>query len=825
MAQLQLQQVLQALATLDTTFMVQDTKEFLQDFSLIQFENPVVINIFRALLAAGPPNAVQIGDPSAVGTVYQLGNGAGVPASLQGKILKESPMCPGGALPASPLLAQLCQMARTGDLIFRFPNTETGKMIVLAPNYILEGLCGVLLSRLDPYTSAFMQVDSFQYDNGPTKAVFTVQEPLISIDNVVGTIPVPPGNPSPVGLHPELDFAFVAFQIAQGLASAQMASRFTHYDLHTGNVMARRCTHGAGGLSPCGTSIYEIGNGQYLYARRPADAVIIDYGHIRMETQDSVLQPNMWFFARGTYNREIMDWYEFNPYYDLFSFLYTQDNKSRQRGVPGGFPMWMPPMGTVENARQRELFKQLWRAFLNTAQQVGEDQFMNNIINHIRGGPGNHWRPIPENLSMKWTDPDTNFTFSRASTPQEFMAKVAGIIKSLLPPFVGSPTNPVDINNYLNNNEYYVSTQITKLNIVGSPTKVYKLPRDVMRQEFYNYKTDNEPIEVLPGIVGNIATIATERWTNAMPVVGGTVRAAVTRCAPGVGWETWNKTGVTGILPANQLITVATIDVARGLREGYKFRLDCCRLDLRAYFQDVDVISSGIGINAAFFKIQRPGHSYLPVGDFRTPGFSSDISVPAAYLEWYGVVAVQDNGKLVIVNPTQAGAYRQILTVGPVLVGFDSVAGVVRNMVGSGLPYGEAGTWPRRINLRNPRFQCTIGGGGGMNNCNTISPGEFSHASNPNPRSALGIKEDGTTVLVTVQGRGVNAAGMDLEQLAQLMVGLGCHWAINLDGGRSSRMAWRNPGEALVRLTSGAQEGMGSAEAYPVGSVLAFTKE
>ncbi|MCP3681764.1 MAG: phosphodiester glycosidase family protein [bacterium] len=111
-----------------------------------------------------------------------------------------------------------------------------------------------------------------------------------------------------------------------------------------------------------------------------------------------------------------------------------------------------------------------------------------------------------------------------------------------------------------------------------------------------------------------------------------------------------------------------------------------------------------------------------------------------------------------------------------------------------------------------------------MNNCNTIKPGEFSHASNPNPRSALGIKADGTTLLVTVQGRGTNAAGMDLEQLAQLMVGLGCHWAINLDGGRSSRMAWRNPGETLVRLSAGAQEGMSAAEAYPVGSVIAFVK-
>jgi len=811
-----IQQVLQSL---DTTFMVQETDQFLRDFSLIQFENQAVINIFRTLLSAGPPTAVRIGVPSAVGTVYKLGNGAGVPASLRNKILKESPMCPGGNMPKhQTLLAQLCKMARTGDLIFRFPNTETGKMIVLAPNYILEGVCGVLLSRLYPYTSTFMQVDAFQYDNGPSKSVFTVQEPLINLDEVIGTTPSLWPNRAPVAkYHPELDFAFVVFQISQGLATAQLASRFTHYDLHQGNVMARRCTKESE-LSPCGTSIYEIGNGQYLYARRPADAVIIDYGHIRMETQYSVLQPNMFFAA---FNREILDFYGFNPYYDLFSFLFTQEMKAKRRG--GAFPHWKTADGTQGNMRKKKLFSLLWRAFFNTSSGDKEIQFIKNLIDHIRDRPRN-WRPIPERLAMKWTDPTTNLTFSRASTPEQFMVKVVEIIKSLIPRFTGSKSNPVDINAYLNDNEYYVSNQIIKLDTVGSPTKVYNLPRDVMRQKFYNYKIDNKPIEVLPGIGGDIATISYERWNSAVPVVAGTVRASVSRCAPGAEWATWNKTGRSNN-PANQVITVAKIDVARGLREGYKFKLDCCRLDLRAYFQDVDAISSGIGINAAFFKL---GASYLPIGEFRNTDLNSNIPIPPEYLEWYGVVAVKDNGELVIVSPYHAGAYRQILTSGPVLVGFDASAnggaGAVRNMVGSGLPYGVAGTWPRRIELQNPRFQCSILGAGGLNNCNTIKPGEFSHASNPNPRSALGIKAAGTTLLVTVQGRGANAAGMDLEQLAQLMVGLGCHWAINLDGGRSSRMAWRNPGETLVRLAAGAQEGMDAAEAYPVGSVIAFVK-
>ena len=56
------------------TMLVQETEEFLRDFSLVEFENRHAITIFRALVQAGPPTATQIGDQSAVGTVYRLGN-------------------------------------------------------------------------------------------------------------------------------------------------------------------------------------------------------------------------------------------------------------------------------------------------------------------------------------------------------------------------------------------------------------------------------------------------------------------------------------------------------------------------------------------------------------------------------------------------------------------------------------------------------------------------------------------------------------------------------------------------------------------------------
>lgn len=56
------------------------------------------------------------------------------------------------------------------------------------------------------------------------------------------------------------------------------------------------------------------------------------------------------------------------------------------------------------------------------------------------------------------------------------------------------------------------------------------------------------------------------------------------------------------------------------------------------------------------------------------------------------------------------------------------------------------------------------------------------------PRTAMGEKEDGTIVLLVVDGRAKESAGMSIPELQQLMKWLGCRDAINLDGGGSSTM-------------------------------------
>jgi len=56
------------------------------------------------------------------------------------------------------------------------------------------------------------------------------------------------------------------------------------------------------------------------------------------------------------------------------------------------------------------------------------------------------------------------------------------------------------------------------------------------------------------------------------------------------------------------------------------------------------------------------------------------------------------------------------------------------------------------------------------------------------PRTAIGIKADGKVILLTVDGRQENSAGMSLPELTKTMQWLGCVSAINLDGGGSTTL-------------------------------------
>ena len=68
-----------------------------------------------------------------------------------------------------------------------------------------------------------------------------------------------------------------------------------------------------------------------------------------------------------------------------------------------------------------------------------------------------------------------------------------------------------------------------------------------------------------------------------------------------------------------------------------------------------------------------------------------------------------------------------------------------------------------------------------------------------NPRTALGVKADGTLVLYEVDGRQSGySSGLSERDLADELLQQGCQWAVNLDGGGSSILSARLPGSDSV---------------------------
>jgi exopolysaccharide biosynthesis protein len=98
--------------------------------------------------------------------------------------------------------------------------------------------------------------------------------------------------------------------------------------------------------------------------------------------------------------------------------------------------------------------------------------------------------------------------------------------------------------------------------------------------------------------------------------------------------------------------------------------------------------------------------------------------------------------------------------------------------------------WENRIAAENVMISGPLLTYNGINE--ELDSATFSTARHP--RSAIGIKPDGRVILLTVDGRNEQSAGMSLEELRETMRWLGCSTSINLDGGGSTTLWVRKAG-------------------------------
>lgn len=98
-----------------------------------------------------------------------------------------------------------------------------------------------------------------------------------------------------------------------------------------------------------------------------------------------------------------------------------------------------------------------------------------------------------------------------------------------------------------------------------------------------------------------------------------------------------------------------------------------------------------------------------------------------------------------------------------------------------------------------------VGGTGGT----LITNGELNYTDDgANPRTAIGIKEDGTLIFYTIDGRQKGYSyGVRKETLAKRLLELGCVNAINLDGGGSTSLGYAVPGSKEFKIANSPSEG------------------
>ena len=94
---------------------------------------------------------------------------------------------------------------------------------------------------------------------------------------------------------------------------------------------------------------------------------------------------------------------------------------------------------------------------------------------------------------------------------------------------------------------------------------------------------------------------------------------------------------------------------------------------------------------------------------------------------------------------------------------------------------------------------------------------EVRKAMGSNPRTAIGIKEDGTYLFVVADGRTDESEGLSLYELAEFMQEQGAVTAYNLDGGGSSTMVFNGN---VVNNPTGGRAGHGEGTERSVSDIV-----
>ncbi len=252
---------------------------------------------------------------------------------------------------------------------------------------------------------------------------------------------------------------------------------------------------------------------------------------------------------------------------------------------------------------------------------------------------------------------------------------------------------------------------------------------------------------------------------------------------------------------------------------NYEFGYDCCKLDGPNYLMQNKKI--GFVINSTFYSCKK---DYLPIGPYKDKYNMIDkYPIPELYKKDYRYIVLKNN-QLSIKNNLEKNS--EYCVSGPLLIDHGKIIFKPTDQYNcTDLKHAQELMVDQ--NEEEITIIGTYGCGGILKpnlktypRCDRIDPGSLTHANNTNPRSALCILPD-KYVFISFEGRGKNGYGVDLLLLSQFILNFYPNTisAINLDGGRSSNLAWRTAYNSDVFYSN-----IDRGYYYPSGSLITCFK-
>lgn len=719
-------------------------------------------------------------DNSFLNTLYSqmnsnnlIGSGGVGKVYLVGKyVIKEATPC----LSNLPQLKPYCNDLKTlveGNPLVIIPYGKKNRYIL--PNLLSEGIIGMFFKESEISIHLSGILGTFILVNKGEPSLYFVMERYF---------PIFQNKLNSMFTHP-LHYLYLLFQVSSGLLESQQNFRFTHYDLHLDNVLVDSWPENIEYLE------YSLPNSAKIQIPKkycPFIAKITDYGTSRLETIDALVTPSVYSYPDATFG-------EFNPSYDIISFVgstlfhYRTSHIFRPLlhsnlefyMVLLNFVLWMFNDSNI-NLRSKEL-SELQRV----SKVIGEKYYKKDSQGNV------YFRPISTQGNL------VNFTNTKSMT--EIVI--------------------------------YLANMMEKLGMTSSENKnVLKLPSS---KKYIQYDTITPFTTTLKSPpfpkIGEVTS--TNISMDIQPSYINVKTYRVLYSSPPNDFNFIISPKQIESCPYQEhYITAITVNKNTF---GYSFSSECCMLDPSNYLRLNNF--TGFTINGGFFNI---GKDYLPIGPYRdqTSNFNK-YPIPEKYKDSYGYIAMRGNELIITRDMNDTSNFEFVFSTGPILI---EKGEIVFN------PYQEKFACVDPNQLIDPvkvisekdvsvtisgyfdysadNGKCTrkyVDSPKTFPNCNKIKAGDLSHSDNPNPRSAICILKNGDYIFLTIEGREERGVGIDLKALSSSIIKNfpNVQTAINLDGGRSSNMAWRtsdNPNNVYISNPNHMYQ-------YPVGNILTFKKK